>query len=66
LNGLSFNGSWSPLYTLRTDSREDTVSISSSTVACLSAAAIILQRPLFKEPLLSSGYFMAVYFALVA
>jgi hypothetical protein len=48
------------------DCIENTASISSSIVACVSVAAITQQPLLFIEPLLSNGYCIAAYFAVVA
>jgi hypothetical protein len=53
------------VYSLGTDRTENTYAISSN-VACVSVAAITLQRPLFTGPLLSNGYCKAAYFSVVA
>jgi hypothetical protein len=63
---FSSNGSWSSLYSLGTDHPENTALKSSYIVACVFVAAITQQRPLFTEQLLSDGYCIAAYFAVVA
>jgi hypothetical protein len=60
------NDSWPSLYSIGTDSTENTTYYSSFVGECVSVAAITQQRSLFAELLLRNGCNMADYFAVVA